>query len=207
MRQGQELLEPGIRRYRNSTDHDRCAPLDLLEPVRNFLESAESVVILYPRARRFAGAGMWTKENRKRYQRRGLRYESDLTDEEFALIEPFLPPERSVARRSLVNGILYLLTTGCQWRQLPKDFPPKSTTHDYYVELLCSGVLTRIHHALYAEVRTLEGRVATPTLAIVDSQTVKSAEKGGQTLIRPVMTRARKSKGKSATPLWIRSVS
>ena len=148
-----------------------------------------------------------TKENRKRYERKGLRYESDLTDEEFALIEPFLPPERSVSRRSLVNGILYLLTTGCQWRQLPKDFPPKSTTHDYYVELLCSGTLTRIHHALYAEVRTLEGRAATPTLAIVDSQTVKSAEKGGQTLIRPVMTRARKSKGKSATPLWIRSVS
>ena len=80
-----------------------------------------------------------TKENRKRYERKGLRYESDLTDEEFALIEPFLPPERSVSRRSLVNGILYLLTTGCQWRQLPKDFPPKSTTHDYYVELLCSG--------------------------------------------------------------------
>jgi transposase len=99
------------------------------------------------------------------------------------------------------------LTTGCQWRQLPKDFPPKSTTHDYYVELLCSGTLTRIHHALYAEVRSLEGRAATPTLAIVDSQTVKSAEKGGQTLIRPVMMRARKSKAKSATPLWIRSVS
>jgi transposase len=138
---------------------------------------------------------------------KGLRYESDLTDEEFALIEPFLPPERSVSRRSLVNGILYLLTTGCQWRQLPKDFPPKSTTHDYYVELLCSGTLTRIHHALYAEVRSLEGRAATPTLAIVDSQTVKSAEKGGQTLIRPVMMRARKSKAKSATPLWIRSVS
>jgi transposase len=94
-----------------------------------------------------------------------------------------------------------VLTTGCQWRQLPKDFPPKSTTHDYYVELLCSGTLTRIHHALYAEVRTLEGRAATPTLAIVDSQTVKSAEKGGQKLIRLVMTRARKSKGKSAIPL------
>ena len=69
---------------------------------------------------------MWTKENRKRYERKGLRYESDLTDEEFALIEPFLPPERSVSRRSLVNGILYLLTTGCQWRQLPKDFPPRA---------------------------------------------------------------------------------
>src|SRR5215468_6794050 len=69
---------------------------------------------------------MWTKKNRRRYERRGLRYESDLTDEEYALIEQFLPAERSISRRSLVNGILYILTTGCQWRQLPKDFPPKA---------------------------------------------------------------------------------
>ena len=75
---------------------------------------------------------MWTTKNRARYERKGLRYESDLTDEEYALIEPLLPPERSISRRSLVNGILYVLTTGCQWRQLPKDFPPKSTTHDYF---------------------------------------------------------------------------
>ena len=123
---------------------------------------------------------MWTTKNRARYERKGLRYESDLTDEEYALIEPFLPPERNVSRRSLVNGILYVLTTGCQWRQLPKDFPPKSTTHDYFVELQYTSVLTRIHHALHAEVRVLEGRSETPTLAIVDSQSVKSAEKGGK---------------------------
>ena len=115
---------------------------------------------------------MWTKKNRARYERKGLRYESDLTDEEYALIVGFLPPERSVSRRSLVNGILYVLTTGCQWRQLPKDFPPKSTTHDYFVELQCTGVLKRIHNALHAEVRSLEGKSETPTLAIVDSQTV-----------------------------------
>jgi transposase len=84
---------------------------------------------------------MWTTKNRARYERKGLRYESDLTDEEYALIEPLLPPERSISRRSLINGILYVLTTGCQWRQLPKDFPPKSTTHDYFVELQCTGVL------------------------------------------------------------------
>jgi transposase len=150
---------------------------------------------------------MWTKKNRRRYERRGLRYESDLTDEEYALIEQFLPPERSISRRSLVNGILYILTTGCQWRQLPKDFPPKSTTHDYFVELHCTGVLTKIHHALYATVRELEGKEATPTLAIVDSQTVKSAEKGGQRLIRPDMTRARKSRARNDTRPSIRSVS
>ena len=148
---------------------------------------------------------MWTAKNRARYERKGLRYDSDLTDEEFALIEAFLPPERSVSRRSLVNGILYVLTTGCQWRQLPKDFPPKSTTHDYFVELQCTGVLKQIHNALYAEVRVLEGRAATPTLAIVDSQSVKSAEKGGRKLIRLDMTRARKLGARNATRPSIRS--
>ena len=148
---------------------------------------------------------MWTAKNRARYERKGLRYESDLTDDEFALIASFLPPERSVSRRSLVNGILYVLTTGCQWRQLPKDFPPKSTTHDYFVELQCTGVLKQIHNALYAEVRVLEGRAATPTLAIVDSQSVKSAEKGGRKLIRLDMTRARKLRARNATRPSIRS--
>src|SRR5262249_4339812 len=98
---------------------------------------------------------MWMTRNRARYERKGLRYQSDLTDEEYGLIERFLPPERSISRRSLVNGILYVLTTGCQWRQLPKDFPPKSTTHDYFVELQCTGVLTQIHHALYGPLQSV----------------------------------------------------
>jgi transposase len=148
---------------------------------------------------------MWSKKNRKCYERTGLRYPSDLTDDEFNLIEPFLPAERSVCRRALVDGLFYVLTTGCQWRQLPKDFPPRSTTHDYFVELNCSGVLTRIHHALYAKLRVLEGRAAEPTLAIVDSQSVKSAEKGGRRVIRPDMTQARKSREKSVTRPSIRS--
>ena len=142
---------------------------------------------------------MWTDENRLRYERKGLRYPSDVTDDEFALIEPFLPPERSICRRSLVNGVLYVLTTGCQWRQLPKDFPPRSTTHDYFVELNSSGALSRLHHALYAKLRTLEGRAEAPTLAIVDSQSVKGAEKGGRGLIRSDMTQARKLRAKNAT--------
>ena len=149
---------------------------------------------------------MWTDENRALYERKGLRYPSDLTDDEFALVEPFLPPQRKVCRRSLVNGVLYVLTTGCQWAQLPKDFPPKSTTHDYFVELNCTGVLTKIHHALYAKVRELEGRKPEPTLAIVDSQSVKSAEKGGRTLIRSDMTQARKLRAKNATRPSIPSV-
>ena len=150
---------------------------------------------------------MWSDKNRKNYERKGLRYPSDLTDDEFKLIEPFLPPERSVCRRALVDGLFYVLTTGCQWRQLPKDFPPRSTTHDYYVELNCTGVLTQIHYALYAKLRVLEGRNAEPTLAIVDSQSVKSADKGGRKVIRPDMTQARKLREKSVMRPSIRSVS
>jgi transposase len=154
---------------------------------------------------------MWTAENRARYERRSARYPSDLTDEEWALVEPHLPPPRvgrrfpAADRREVLNGILYVLTTGCQWRQLPKDFPSKSTVHDYFIEWDGNGTLTRIHHALYAEARTLEGRAAEPTLAIVDSQSVKSAEKGGQISIPRGTMRARKSRARSATPLSIRS--
>src|SRR5215468_7113601 len=69
---------------------------------------------------------MWTKKNRRRYERRGLRYESDLTDEEYALIEQFLPPERSISRRSLINGILYILTPGANGDSCPRTFRPKA---------------------------------------------------------------------------------
>ena len=98
---------------------------------------------------------MWTKDNRTKYERKGARYPSDLDDEEWVLVEPHLPPEKvsrrkrpPTDRREIVNAILYLLTTGCQWRQLPRDLPSKSTVHDYYVDWLGSGTLTRIHHAL-----------------------------------------------------------
>jgi transposase len=147
---------------------------------------------------------MWTKDNRAKYERRGSRYPSDLTDEEWTLVEPHLPPQRKVDRRSLVDGIFYLLTTGCQWRQLPKDFPPRSTTYDYFVELQYEGILTRIHHALYERARLLQGRNAEPTLAIVDSQSVKGAEKGGAGSIRQGTTQAKRSKARSATPPLIR---
>jgi transposase len=147
---------------------------------------------------------MWTKENRAKYERKGSRYPSDLTDEEWALVEPHLPPPRKVDRRSLVDGIIFILTTGCQWRQLPKDFPPKSTTHDYFAELDYEGILTRIHHALYEEARRLAGRNETPTLAIVDSQSVKGAEKGGPKSIRQGTTQVRKSKARSVTRPSIR---
>jgi transposase len=153
---------------------------------------------------------MWTEANRGRYERKGQRYPSDLMDEEWALVEPHLPPAKvprgtsmPVDRREIANGILYLLTTGCQWRQLPKDLPPRSTVHDYFVDWLGSGTLTRIHHALYAEARILVDRAPEPTLAIVDSQSVKSAEKGGLKSIPRATMRARKSKARSGTPLSI----
>src|SRR6201981_3267651 len=81
---------------------------------------------------------MWTAENRARYDRSRLRYPSDLTDEEWALISPRIPPakrggnKRTVNLREIVNGLMYILSTGCQWRAIPKDLPPRSTLHDYF---------------------------------------------------------------------------
>lgn len=165
-------------------------------------------MIQYPVRVIRAGADMWTTENRAKYNRKTSRYPSDLRDEEWALVEPEMPSPptgRPDRRRELLNAILYVLTTGCQWRALPKDFPPKSTVHDYFVRLHCDGDLARIHHALYAACREQAERTASPTLAIVDSQSVKAAEKGGRALIRSVTTQAKRSRAGSATPPLIRS--
>jgi transposase len=149
---------------------------------------------------------MWTVENRGRYERKGQRYPSDLTDEEWDLVEPQMPPQRQGRRfRAADRREIYVLSTGCQWRQLPKDLPPKSTVHEYLIDWHGDGTLARIHRALYEEARMLAGRNPTATTAIVDSQSVKSAEKGGLASILPVMTRARKSKARSATLPSIRS--
>lgn len=155
---------------------------------------------------------MWSDESRGKYERKGLRYPSDLTDEEWALVEPHLPPPRqrsrfpSPDRRAVLNAILYVLSTGCQWRALPKDFPPKSTVHDYFVDWHIDGTLTRLHHALYCELREGTGKSATPTTSIVDSQSVKAAEKGGLRTTRRAMTAPRSSKARNVTSLSTRSV-
>lgn len=144
---------------------------------------------------------MWTKENRVLYQRDGLRYPTDLTDAEWAEICPLIPPSRSggnkrtVNVREVVNGLMYLLGTGCQWRAIPKDLPPRSTVHDYFDRWSHDGTVERIHHTLYIACREQDGREASPTAAIIDSQSVKSAEKGGPISIRSATMRARKSKG------------
>lgn len=149
---------------------------------------------------------MWDQDNRSKYERKGPGYPSDLRDDEWALLEPLLPPQRWTCRRRIANAILYQLTTGCQWRQLPKDFPARSTVFDHFRDWAHDGALTHIHHTLYKKVRELEERNAEPTLAIVDSQSVKAAEKGGRTLIRRATTPERRSRVKSGTLRSIRSV-
>lgn len=148
---------------------------------------------------------MWTPEHRRAANRKGLRYPSDLTDDEWALVAPMIPParhggrKRSVNVREVLNGIFYVLWTGCQWKALPKDLPPKSTVHDYLELWNWDGTLERIHHALYVAMREQEGREASPTAAIIDSQTAKGAQKGGLGSILRATTRARRSKVASGT--------
>jgi transposase len=148
---------------------------------------------------------MWTSKNRARYNRDKLRYPSDLTDAEWAHIEPQIPPakrggrKREVDVREVVNGIMYVLSTGCQWRYAPKDLPPKTTLHRYFDLWSYDGTLERIHHALYIKCREQEERDVSPTAAIIDSQSVKSAEKGGRASTHRVTMRERRSRARSAT--------
>jgi transposase len=148
---------------------------------------------------------MWTDENRGRYDRSKLRYPSDLTDQEWSLLEPEIPPakrggnKRHVNVREVVNGLMYILSTGCQWRAIPKDLPPRSTLHDYLNQWDYDGTLVRIHHVLYVKCRGLVEREPSPTAAIIDSQSVKSAEKGGPVSTHMGTMRARKSMARSAT--------
>jgi transposase len=150
---------------------------------------------------------MWTKENRIRYSRDKLRYPSDLIDAEWSLIEPLIPPakrggnKRRVNLREIVNGrsklcqqrlrrVMYVLSTGCQWRAIPKDLPPRSTVFAYLDLWIYDGTLDRMHYALYEACREQAGREASPTACIIDSQSVKSAEKGGRTSIHLGLTQA-----------------
>ncbi len=117
---------------------------------------------------------MWTRENRGLCERKGARYPSHLSDAEWALIAPLITPAKRSGRkrsvdvrevdvRAVMNGALYVLETGCQWRALPKDLPPKSTVHDYPMLWDWDGTLERIHHALYLKTRDLGGCEASPS--------------------------------------------
>jgi transposase len=154
---------------------------------------------------------MWKPEHRLAAECSGLRYPSDLSDAEWALIEAQIPPAkrggrpRDVNVREVLNGIFYVLSTGCQWKALPKDLPPKSTVHYYFMLWDWDGTLERIHHTLYVAVREQAGREASPSAAIIDSQSAKGAQKGGRRLTRKASMRARRSRVASGTFSSIRS--
>jgi transposase len=156
---------------------------------------------------------MWTQANRARYDRSGLRYPSDVSEEEWALVEPLIPPakrggdKRTVNVREVLNALLYVLATGCQWRAIPKDLPPRSTVYGYFDLWSWDGTLERIHHALYQLCRERAGRDA--SLKPPPSSTgrrVKSAEKGGSRTSRVTM-RARRSRARNGTFSSIRRAS
>jgi transposase len=105
--------------------------------------------------------------------------------------------KRTVDVREIVNGLMYILSTGCQWRAIPNDLPPRSTLYDYFDLWSGTARSERIHHALYVECRERAEREASPTAAIIDSQSVKSAEKGGLASIRMATMRARRSRARN----------
>ena len=127
----------------------------------------------------------WTEITRSDYDRRSLRYASDTTDGEWALIKPFMPPKSKVGRprktemRAVWKAIQYIAATGCQWAMLPKEFPPFTTVQYYFYRLRDSGMLDILNDALVGAARILAGRDAAPTAGIIDSQSVKTTESGG----------------------------
>jgi transposase len=128
---------------------------------------------------------MWTDSARAKYARPAERYATDLTDREFALVEPRLPPRNRLGRprttdlRAVLDAIFYLLRTGCQWALLPKGFPPKSTVFGYFRRWWQDGTLLGLYYGLLVLARQAAGREARPTAGIVDSQSVKTMESGG----------------------------
>lgn len=133
----------------------------------------------------------------------GDPYPSDLTDAEWEYVKPSIPPakrgglKREVDVRGVLEGVLYVLSTGCQWRALPKDLPPKSTVHRYLQRWDYDGTLSRIHDTLYVACREQAGREVSPTACKIDSQTVKSADKGGSRSTRQGMMPGRKQRAKN----------
>ena len=127
----------------------------------------------------------WTEITRPLYDRALTGYASDLTDAEWALLRRFMPPRKSRGRprrtqlRAVVNAIFYLLSTGCQWRMLPGDFPPRSTVQGYFYAWRDSGLFKKINRAFVRRARLDAGRKAHPSACVIDTQSVKTTESGG----------------------------
>ena len=128
-------------------------------------------------------------------------YPNDLTDDEWDLLKPLIPAPkrggrpRTADKREVINAIIYVLKTGCQWDHLPHDFPPKGTVYHYYNNWRKDGTWQRMNQALREALRQALGREATPSAAIIDSQSVKTTEKEAVEVMTPV----RKSTGANGT--------
>ena len=142
---------------------------------------------------------MWTQDHRRTYRREGAGYPSDLREAEWARLEPLIPGAKPGGRprktdmRAAMNAILYLLRTGCPWRYLPREgFPPRSTVYNIFRKFQRDGVWEAIWAELHMALRERMGREASPSAAVLDSQSVKSAEKGAVKTTKWVTTPARR---------------
>jgi transposase len=128
---------------------------------------------------------MWTETTRPKYERSDLRFASDLTDAEWDMIEPLLPPRKQLGRprttemREVVNAIPYMARSGCQWRMLPKEFPPRNTVQGYFYGWRRDGTFNRINHDLLMRAREAAGREGSRSAEVIDSQSVKTTESAG----------------------------
>jgi putative transposase len=128
---------------------------------------------------------MWTPATRRQHNRDHLRYGSDLTDAEWEILASFMPAAARTGRprqwtmREIVNAIFYVLRSGCSWRLLPRDFPPRSTVYGWFLRFRRDGLFETINHHLVMADRERIGRAASPSAAVIDSQSVKTVEAGG----------------------------